>query len=157
MSIANSPCVWSADTPDDLHAIARALLNEAGDCRVFTFEGDLGAGKTTFIKALCAELGVTEPVTSPTYALANEYGYIDHNGHHRLVHHLDLYRLNHLEEALGIGIEEYLSGQDYCFVEWPAIISGLLPNGYGRVTIESGEGTARKILFLRSQSHSINS
>lgn len=156
MAFHPTPTSWLARSPEDLPAIAREILYLAGDCRVFAFEGQLGAGKTTLIKALCRELGVEELITSPTYALANQYMYIDHNGHHRLVHHLDLYRLNHLEEALSIGIEEYLSGQDYCFIEWPAVVAGLLPNGYAHLTIDVEPEATRKIVFLKSQSHSIN-
>jgi tRNA threonylcarbamoyladenosine biosynthesis protein TsaE len=152
-----APVWWLANSTDDLPAIARHLLTAAGDCRVLTFEGDLGAGKTTLVKAICAELGVEEAVTSPTYALANEYGYLDEGGHHHLVYHLDLYRLTHLEEALAIGIEEYLSSGEYCLIEWPDLIETLLPNGYGRVSMEIGDEGQRKIVFLRGLIHSANS
>lgn len=130
-----------------LEAAVVELLSFAGKRRKFTFTGEVGAGKTTFIQAFCRHLGVKEHVTSPTYALVNEYTFQDQDGVH-LVNHLDLYRLKNLEEALEIGIEEYLDDDTYCLIEWPELIEELLPPGTVRVIISIEEHSKRKIIFL---------
>jgi tRNA threonylcarbamoyladenosine biosynthesis protein TsaE len=131
------------DSPAGLPALARAILDTAGDRRVFLLSGDLGAGKTTLTQALCAELGVTEPVTSPTYALVNEY-----IGSAGPVYHLDLYRLRDLDEALQIGIEDYLDSGAYCFIEWPELADPLLPEHFVEIKLERTGETSRKVVFL---------
>lgn len=125
---------------EELDELARQLLELAGERRVFTFEGPVGAGKTTFIQAICRQLGVTEAVSSPTFALVNEYA--------GPVYHLDLYRLEHIEEALDIGIEEYLYSGHYCFIEWPLWIKPLLPQHYVQIEIIPMADGSRKMLFL---------
>jgi tRNA threonylcarbamoyladenosine biosynthesis protein TsaE len=127
----------------ELPALARTILRYAGDRRVFLLSGDLGAGKTTLTQALCAELGVTEPVTSPTFALVNEYAGADGP-----VYHLDLYRLQDLDEARGIGMESYLDSGRPCFIEWPALIDPLLPEDFVEIKLERTGETARKVVFL---------
>jgi tRNA threonylcarbamoyladenosine biosynthesis protein TsaE len=120
-----------AEIPD----IARQIIDEYPDERVFAFFGDLGAGKTTLIKALCQVLGVTEEVTSPSFAIINEYesGGID------LIYHFDFYRIKKLEEVLDIGYEEYLYSGYYCFLEWADKIEELLPARYIYITITKNE------------------
>lgn len=139
---------WLAESLDDLPEIALAILAKTGDRRILTFTGDLGAGKTTLIQSLCRELGVTENVASPTYALAHQYAYLDRQGRRQYVHHLDLYRLKSLEEALEIGIEEYLFDPGYCFIEWPEIIRPLLPAETAQIMVEIASDSGRKIVLL---------
>lgn len=133
----------------ELPAVARRLLQVAGDRRVLAFTGEIGAGKTTLIQAFCRQLGVTGEVTSPTFALVNEYVCPDPvSGEERPVYHLDLYRLRDLEEALAIGIEEYLDAGAWCLIEWPELIEPLLPEDVVRINIEITKNSERKILFL---------
>lgn len=103
--------------------VAKTFLADFAAARIFAFHGELGAGKTTFIKALCAELGVSDAMSSPSFALVNEY----HDANGKPVYHFDLYRLRSPEEAFDIGLEEYLYSGNYCFVEWPERAEGLLP------------------------------
>lgn len=106
----------------DLPAIADQLLEIAGDRRVWLFQGEMGVGKTTLIKALCAALGVTDSTSSPTFSIVNEYD--SPNG---AIYHFDFYRIRSAEEALDLGYEEYFYSGNYCFVEWPQKIDPLLP------------------------------
>ena len=122
--------------PEDADEVAAALLHTCSDRRVFTFRGDLGAGKTTLIKALCRELGVEENTSSPSFAIVNEY----HDGKHEPVYHFDLYRLKDVAELQGIGLEEYLDSGHYCFVEWPELAAGKLPPGTVRIDMRAVEG-----------------
>lgn len=137
-----------AHTEDDLDQAVEMLLRLADGKKKITLSGDLGAGKTAFTKAFCRRLNVNETVTSPTFALVNEYSYRDESNRERLVHHLDLYRLKNMEEAYGIGIEEYLYNDDYCLIEWPDIIEDLLPEDAVQVKITILPDASRKILFL---------
>jgi len=107
---------------DELATAAKQLLHFASGWKVFTLSGEMGTGKTTFIKALCQELEVIDLVNSPTYALVNEY-----HGPNK-VYHFDLFRLKSLSEAFDIGFEDYLSENTYCFIEWPNIVQSLLEN-----------------------------
>ena len=110
------------------------------------FSGEIGAGKTTFIQVICRQLGVDEAeVVSPTFALINAY---DVAGSSRQIYHMDLYRLESLDEALQIGIEDYLYGGDYCLIEWPELIEALLPDDTVRIKLEILGDSSRKILFL---------
>lgn len=130
---------------EEWEAAARKLLDFAGGRRVFAFYGEIGAGKTTFIQAICKCLGVEDDVSSPTFALVNEYW---SNTVSEPVYHIDLYRLHHLQEALEIGIEEYIDGNTYCFVEWPELIDALLPDEVVKVKISTLANSHRKLLFL---------
>lgn len=111
-------------TAADAPATARALLAAFPAQRVFAFEGDLGAGKTTLIKALSAELGVAGGTASPSFAIVNEY--LSAQGP---LYHFDLYRLEHAEELEAIGFIEYVDSGRYCFIEWPGLAAHLLPPG----------------------------
>lgn len=115
---------------EDLPAIAAALLAFAGNERVFCFHAPMGGGKTTFIKALCLQLQCESDFSSPTYSLVNEYHYASGK-----IYHFDLYRLNSFEEALDIGIEEYLDSGQYCFIEWPHLIEKELLTSFIKVEI----------------------
>jgi tRNA threonylcarbamoyladenosine biosynthesis protein TsaE len=109
----------------------------AADARIFLFYGDMGAGKTTLIKAICEHLGVTEPATSPTFAIVNEYV-----GGKQKIYHFDFYRLKNESEALDMGYEEYFYSGACCFIEWPEKIPSLLPEHYVSVKISvTGEGS----------------
>ncbi|MEM7299313.1 MAG: tRNA (adenosine(37)-N6)-threonylcarbamoyltransferase complex ATPase subunit type 1 TsaE [Bacteroidota bacterium] len=129
---------------DELEDSARKLLKYAGDRRVMAFSGEIGAGKTTLIQRICSQLDVEEKVTSPTFALANVYATTVGEE----VFHLDLYRLKDAQEALDMGIEEYLYGDRYCFIEWPAVIEDLLPADTLYIRIELIENSHRKIVLL---------
>jgi tRNA threonylcarbamoyladenosine biosynthesis protein TsaE len=130
---------------EDLASIAQRILETYNDERVFAFFGDLGAGKTTLIKHLCKALGVTESVTSPSFAIVNEYvaGGID------LVYHFDFYRIKKLEEVLDIGYEEYLFGDSYCFLEWADKIGELLPESYVYVSVGKGSNNNVRTITTR--------
>ena len=127
----------------DLPAAARQLhaaIAEAG-CPVVALEGEMGAGKTTLVRALASTLGVTDEVSSPTFALVNEY----RDGHDKPVYHFDFYRIDSLDEAKRIGASEYLDSGYLCFVEWPARVAALLPEPRLEVRLEVQENGARTI------------
>ena len=117
--------VLTLHRPEEAADVAAALLHTCPERRVFAFRGGLGSGKTTLIKALCAELGVHEGTSSPSFALVNEY----RDGREEPVYHFDLYRLKDAAELDGIGFDEYLDSGHYCFVEWPELASKRLPPG----------------------------
>lgn len=130
----------------ELEKAAKILLSFAGNRKKWCFYGDLGAGKTTFIKVICQQLNVEDSVTSPTYSLVNEYSYMDAKiAIINQLYHLDLYRLQQIEEALDIGIEEYLYNDSYCFIEWAQIIEPILPTEAVTIRIEMLEDGRRKI------------
>lgn len=116
---------------DDLEHLAQALLSQAGNCRVWLFFGEMGSGKTTLIKALCAALGVKDLVSSPSYSIVNEY--LLEAGK---VYHFDFYRIKNEEEAYDIGTVDYLYSGDYCFIEWPEKIPSLVPEFHVRIDIQ---------------------
>jgi tRNA threonylcarbamoyladenosine biosynthesis protein TsaE len=117
--------------PEAHGAVAAELIAFAGPERVFLFEAPMGAGKTTFIKALCARLGVTDTMSSPTYSVVNEYA----TGNHQRIYHFDLYRLKATLELLDIGFEEYLASGNYLFIEWPELAIPLI-GSHVKVNIE---------------------
>ncbi len=120
---------------------AREFLRLTAGRRHFAFYGAMGAGKTTFIKALCKALGVTGIVTSPTFALVNEYD----AGDSGTVYHFDFYRITKPEEAFDFGCEEYFASGNYCFAEWPEKAESALPDDICRVTIRELPDGKRKI------------
>lgn len=115
----------------EIHQAARQFLAEIDNQNVFAFYGDMGAGKTTFIKAVCEELGVQEPVTSPTFAIINEYR--DKNG--ISIYHFDFYRIKKLEEVFDFGYEDYFYSGNLCFIEWPELVESLLPESVVRLSL----------------------
>jgi tRNA threonylcarbamoyladenosine biosynthesis protein TsaE len=125
----------------ELEIVARQLLAAFPEERVFAFFGAMGAGKTTFIKALCNALGSDDYVTSPTFALINEY--TTQNG--SVIYHFDFYRIKKVEEAYDLGYEDYIYSGKYCFIEWPEMISQLLPQGIVEVRIKEAETGVRLI------------
>jgi tRNA threonylcarbamoyladenosine biosynthesis protein TsaE len=134
MSVQQSPVaalVLNSVTLQKLPAAAESVINAAGENKVFAFEGQMGAGKTTFIKALCKAWGVNDPVTSPTFSLVNEYTAA--NG--APIYHFDFYRLNNQREAVDIGALEYFDSGHVCLIEWPSQIAELLPERYARIKL----------------------
>lgn len=132
-----------APTIDALPAVADALLDFCGSRRIIAFFGEMGAGKTTFIRTLCRQLGVQENVSSPTFALVNEY----HSSSDDQLFHFDFYRINRPEEAVAMGVDEYFMSGCWCFVEWPEKILHLLPDNRIDVRIENSN-TTRLITFF---------
>jgi tRNA threonylcarbamoyladenosine biosynthesis protein TsaE len=128
-------------TLPDLPAVAREIVNCLDQTRVWLFHGDLGSGKTTLIKALGNELGVTDAMSSPTFSIVNEY----ECRQYEKVYHFDFYRIRTEIEALDIGIEEYFDSGYPCFIEWPEKIPSLLPESRGEVTITIENETQRTI------------
>jgi tRNA threonylcarbamoyladenosine biosynthesis protein TsaE len=141
------PLVIQVDTEDELPVAAGRLLEFAGDRHVFLLSGDLGAGKTALVKAVCRWLNADQEAASPTFSLVNEYTYRK-GGEEKIIYHLDLYRLESTEEALDIGIEDVLGRNQLCFIEWPAIVEPLLEDEAVRVSIEVGPGEERKLIIL---------
>ena len=130
-----------------LDEAVEALLRFAGGKKKFFLKGDLGAGKTTFVKAFCKKHGVEDNVSSPTYSLVNEYVFFE-NGKESIINHIDLYRLKELDEALQIGIEDYLYNDDYCFIEWAELLKPIAPEDIIVIEIETLADSSRKIIFL---------
>lgn len=124
---------------DNIHDAAKQFIAAMGDNTVFAFYGKMGAGKTTFIKAVCEELGVTDVINSPTFAIINEYR-SETAG--ELIYHFDFYRINKVEEAFDFGYEDYFYSGALCFIEWPELIEELLPMDAVKVTIaEQADGS----------------
>ncbi|OQA01435.1 MAG: tRNA threonylcarbamoyladenosine biosynthesis protein TsaE [Bacteroidetes bacterium ADurb.Bin408] len=125
----------------DINKVARQFIKLIDDRRVFLFSGKMGVGKTTFIKAICEELGVKEIVNSPTFSIVNEYEAADG----RIIYHFDCYRITKIQEALDLGVEEYLYSGNFCFLEWAENITPLLPYDAVNVDIEELENGERTI------------
>jgi len=118
------------------------LLNQSGNSKqIVAFFGNMGVGKTTLIKAICKNLGVTDPVNSPTFSIINEYNTIDAEK----IYHFDFYRINKSREAMEIGLEEYLYSNSLCLMEWPEKIIDLLPPYYVAVRISENNDLSRNI------------
>ena len=126
-----------------LASAANKLLKYTKDKKLFAFYGLMGVGKTTIIKAICEVLGTVDIVTSPTFTLVNEYRTIKEE----TLYHIDLYRIRKQEEVFDFGIEEYLTGDSYCFMEWPELIKEILPpeTVHIRITVDDNE---QRILLI---------
>jgi len=136
--------IYTCQSPDELHVIASRLIEYHQGKRIFAFHGEMGAGKTTFIKAICMCLEVTDTVSSPTFAIVNEYLTKETAS----VYHFDLYRLKSWTEMLEIGYEDYFYSGNYCLMEWPEKIVNLLPEETIHVDIVvSQDGKFRTITF----------
>lgn len=127
---------------DELDHIAGDILDKAGGAQVFALFGEMGAGKTTLIKRFCSRLGIQDVVTSPTFALINEY----QSENEGPVYHFDVYRIRKLEEVMDIGYETYFYSGNYVFIEWPGKIMELLPEEYVYIKIRELEDGSREIL-----------
>jgi tRNA threonylcarbamoyladenosine biosynthesis protein TsaE len=134
----------SINSTAELGAVAQQLLAFAEGYRFFIFEGDMAAGKTTFIKAFCEALGVSEVVSSPTFSIVNEYEAAE-----TLIYHFDFYRLKNLQEAYDIGYEDYFYSNAVCLVEWPTKVEELLPESYIKIDISITGENARHFGFTK--------
>lgn len=126
---------------DEIVAAAKEFVAAMGDRTVFAFYGKMGAGKTTFIKAVCEELGVEDVINSPTFAIVNEY--VDGNG--SPVYHFDFYRIKNMQEVMDMGYEDYVYSGNVCFMEWPELIENLLPDDAVKVVIEEEADGSRTV------------
>lgn len=126
---------------ENIATIADALLLVGKNIPVWLFHGEMGAGKTTLITALARKCGVKGEISSPTYALVNEY-VADGN----IIYHMDAFRIKNTEEALDAGIEEYLFSNNFCWIEWPEQIAELIPEHYFDISI-SGDGAERTLTY----------
>ena len=127
---------------EEIGEAARQFVSQIGNQRVFAFYGNMGAGKTTFIKAVCEQLGVQDVITSPTFAIVNEY-----TGDNSPIYHFDFYRIKKLEEVYDMGYEDYFYSGAPCFIEWPELIEELLPDDAVKVSITELEDGSRTIMF----------
>ncbi len=127
---------------DTIRQAAHAFVAAMGERTVFAFRGSMGAGKTTFIKAICEELGVEDVINSPTFAIINEYRSMTTG---ELIYHFDFYRINKLSEAEDIGTEDYFYSGAICFIEWPEKIEELLPGDVMNVTITEQPDGSRTV------------
>ena len=125
---------------EELPAVAEALVQRLGEQSIFTFTGNLGAGKTTLIQQICRQLGVEEEVDSPTFGLVNEY-----HSPGGPIYHFDLYRVNSVEELLDMGFLEYIDSGAPCFIEWPELAEQILNEGYYRINIAMDKDGERVI------------
>jgi len=138
------------DSINNIREAARQFIAAMPSGNVFAFYGKMGAGKTTFIKALCEELGVEDEVTSPTFAIVNE----NEGGAGcptPLIYHFDFYRIKRLEEAYDIGFDDYVDSGNLCFIEWPELIEDLLPDDATRVSIEETADGRRRVSFRQTE------
>lgn len=117
---------------EEIAVAAKEFVAAMGERKVFAFYGKMGAGKTTFIKAVCEELGVEDVINSPTFAIVNEY--VDGQG--EPVYHFDFYRIKNQQEVMDLGYEDYVYSGHVCFMEWPELIENILPDDAVKVTIE---------------------
>jgi tRNA threonylcarbamoyladenosine biosynthesis protein TsaE len=130
---------------DNIRAAAHEFIQNMGDAHVFAFYGKMGAGKTTFVKAICEELGVKDVITSPTFAIINEYTSSTQGG--SPIFHFDFYRIKKLEEVYDMGYEDYFYCGALCFIEWPELIEELLPDDAVRVSITEQSDGSRLVTF----------
>ena len=128
----------------DINKAARTFIDYMPECNVIAFYGNMGAGKTTFIKALCEELGVEDEVTSPTFAIVNEYTCTNAPSK---IYHFDFYRIKKLEEVYDMGYEDYFYSDSLCLIEWPELIEELLPDDVTKVHIIEQSDGSRKIVY----------
>ncbi len=137
---------FNCDSISDLPEVARRIIKEAGDCKVWLFEGAMGAGKTTLIREICAVFEVEDNVSSPTFSLVNEYQ--NHLGD--VFYHFDFYRIKSETEAMDIGCDEYFYSGNFCFIEWPSQIPGLIPESNLTIRIFEKADHTRSIVLYKN-------
>ncbi|MGB4655243.1 MAG: tRNA (adenosine(37)-N6)-threonylcarbamoyltransferase complex ATPase subunit type 1 TsaE [Bacteroidales bacterium] len=136
--------IYKANSTSDLQNIAEALLKKYDDYRIFTFDSEMGSGKTTFISAICEVLKVRDNVSSPTFAIINEYHSDLIN---QMIYHIDLYRINKPEELINIGFHDYLQSNNYCFIEWSQKGKDFIQGNAISVDIQVNEDGSRYFEF----------
>lgn len=136
---------FTLSTESESERVAREVIRSLPAARVFALHGDLGAGKTTLIKGFCSALGVNDQASSPSFAIVNEY----RSASGEPVYHFDLYRLNDATELEGIGFMEYVDSGHYCFIEWPELAEGLLPEEVVHLRIAVKADGARVVEVVR--------
>ena len=129
---------------DKIDEAALEFIRAMGDNTVFAFHGDMGAGKTTFIKAVCENLGVSDTINSPTFAIVNEY----RSDSGELIYHFDFYRINKIEEVFDFGYEDYFYSGSLCFIEWPEKVDTLLPKDTVNVYVKVQEDGSREVSLV---------
>lgn len=127
---------------NDLAKVAESILKEFPSHKIYIFEGEMGAGKTSFIKAFCQVLDVYDKTSSPTFSIVNVYN----TRSQETIYHFDFYRINKSREAIEIGLYDYLSSGSYCFIEWPEKIDGLLDEEVVKITIQSLEQADKRTI-----------
>lgn len=125
---------------ENISEAAQQFISQMGNNKVFAFYGSMGAGKTTFIKAVCEQLGVDDVITSPTFAIVNEYEAKD-----GLIYHFDFYRIKKLSELMDMGAEDYFYSGHLCFMEWPELVEEALPMNTQKVTIKALSEIEREV------------
>lgn len=128
---------------ESIAAAAQEFIAKMGENKIFAFYGTMGAGKTTFVKALCEAMGVTDTVNSPTFAIVNEYD----TPSGQPIYHFDFYRIKRLAEVYDMGYEDYFYGKGLCFIEWPELVEELLPEDTVKVTIKEEADGSRMVYF----------
>ncbi|MDE5422315.1 tRNA (adenosine(37)-N6)-threonylcarbamoyltransferase complex ATPase subunit type 1 TsaE [Ancylomarina sp. DW003] len=126
---------------EEINSVAKQFIELVGEHRVFAMYGAMGVGKTTFVKAVCEELGVEDTINSPTFAIVNEY----HTAKDKLVYHFDFYRIEDVQEAYDFGYEDYFYSQAMCFIEWPERIETILPNDVVNLNFTEEEDGTRSL------------
>ena len=135
---------------DELPNVARSILKFAEDKKVFALYGDMGAGKTTLIKEICKQLGSVDNFSSPTYSIVHEYLLHEVRSEIRgKIYHIDLYRLKKIDEAIEVGIEDYISGDYYCFIEWPELIERILPEDVVKIEMKPDGNLRNLSIFIK--------
>ena len=132
---------------EHIREAAREFIQQMGDAHVFAFYGKMGAGKTTFVKAICEKLGVQDVITSPTFAIINEYEASSTGQYEGIpIYHFDFYRIKKLEEVYDMGYEDYFYADALCFIEWPELIEDILPEDAVKVSIEEQPDGTRLVM-----------
>lgn len=127
---------------------AKQILQLSQGRKIFAFYGEMGTGKTTIIKELCRQLGSHDSFSSPTYNIVNEY-LLSPSSAVSKIYHIDFYRVNNIEEAIALGIEDYLSGDSYCFIEWPELIEHMLPQETVKISIKAEHYNRNVSIFIK--------
>jgi len=140
LGIEDAPVILSAQSVEDLKTVAKAIVTKSADKKIIVFNGEMGSGKTTLIKAICQALGCKDEASSPTYSIVNEY----HGD--QLIYHFDLYRIKDEDELIDIGFSDYTDSEAYCLIEWPELAIPYLED-YLTVDISIDELGARNIKF----------